>query len=344
MESGTSKILDKLRPELKDYLKEDIMPPLKDSLRETGMALGAGTVAGLGGAALGNLFMPRAEKPESDSQEDLDEYYNRRARRNQILTLIGTLASIGGSQGYVHRDKIMSKLRGIMPKKAGATMLDEKYAEGFVELCAKHNVDPERIIKAAQSLPAAGEMYGYNTEDQAEQPEQANVPTQAKAAPVTTSAGGSTPGAGQPAPQQPVAPAVPGFSSPAPVGLNKLPALPGLGKKSESGKREKYAEILSAEERAGAMKLGAVTRLASQGLLDKSAASLLNPDFLMKFVIGTSLITGVSAGTAAHILDKRISDNKRRERELIDKSRYFRNATKDLSQNLGGGTAQLPGA
>ena len=98
-----------------------------------------------------------------------------------------------------------------------------------------------------------------------------------------------------------------------------------------------YTQLLSPAERAQCMKLGAAVKLASHGhtkVAEGGVFSILNPANVAKAVMGVSLLGGIPLGIAAYTIGKRINDQKQQERELIERAKYYRNATGGLERGL----------
>lgn len=106
--------------------------------------------------------------------------------------------------------------------------------------------------------------------------------------------------------------------------------------------RPMYTQLLSPAERAQCMKLGAITKLASSPSVKEAEGGMLavlNPANVAKAVMGVSLLGGIPLGIAAYTIGKRINEQKQKEKELIEKAKYYRNATGGLERGLA-----LPGA
>ena len=116
----------------------------------------------------------------------------------------------------------------------------------------------------------------------------------------------------------------------------------GLKKGANMSKPE-YITLLSPAERAGAMKLGALMKLADAGIraddIDdriKSAGVSVSPSGIAKTIAIVSVLGGVPLGAAAHIVNRSIADQKNKEIELKEKIKYYRDATQGLETGLAG--------
>ena len=100
--------------------------------------------------------------------------------------------------------------------------------------------------------------------------------------------------------------------------------------------RPLYTQILTPEERAQCMKLGAMTKLAEFGHTKEadSALSFLSPSNVARAVIGVSLLGGVPLGIAAYQIGKRINTQKGQEREMLERIKHYRNAASGLEGGL----------
>ena len=98
--------------------------------------------------------------------------------------------------------------------------------------------------------------------------------------------------------------------------------------------RPLYTQLLTTEERAQCMKMGAITSVAHRTKEADGALSFLNPSNVAKAVIGVSLLGGIPLGIAAHTVGKRINDQKNQERELIERIKYYRAASGNLERGL----------
>lgn len=97
-----------------------------------------------------------------------------------------------------------------------------------------------------------------------------------------------------------------------------------------------YIRLLSIDERAAAMKLGASIKLAQHCGLSKQAAISLTADGAMKTVALVSLVGGIPLGVAAHLVGQKLSKDSQRQKELKEKIKYYREATRTLGSGLPG--------
>jgi len=97
-----------------------------------------------------------------------------------------------------------------------------------------------------------------------------------------------------------------------------------------------YTQLLTPEERAQCMKLGAATKLAEYGRTKEadSVLSFLSPANVTRAVIGVSVLSGIPLGIAAYTIGKRVTDQKNKERSLMQQAKYYRAATGNLEQGL----------
>lgn len=101
--------------------------------------------------------------------------------------------------------------------------------------------------------------------------------------------------------------------------------------------KPEYIQLVSTEERAEAMKLGAVVALARKGIRPsqiKSAAVALSPGGIAKTMITVSLLAGLPLGVVAHAMGRQITQQKNRERELRERIKFYRNAAGSLETGL----------
>jgi hypothetical protein len=84
------------------------------------------------------------------------------------------------------------------------------------------------------------------------------------------------------------------------------------------------------------MKLGATVKLAEHRMLKEADGplSFLSPSNLTKAIIGVSVLGGVPMGIAAHVISKRITEQRSREKELLEQAKYYRGATQGLERGL----------
>ena len=108
-----------------------------------------------------------------------------------------------------------------------------------------------------------------------------------------------------------------------------------------------YRELLTADERKACWRLGALAKFAEAGVrvgdIDKavkvagipaSAATLLSPVGMAKAVATVAVLTGVPLGVAAHVVGRRMSQARGKEKEMTEQAQFYRNATAQLEQGL----------
>ena len=105
--------------------------------------------------------------------------------------------------------------------------------------------------------------------------------------------------------------------------------------------KPEYTKLLTPAERAASMRLGALLKCAEHGIppdkIDetiKTAGIDVSPGGIAKAVFLTAILGGVPLGVAAHAIGKRITGEKTKERELKEKIRFYREATRGLEQGL----------
>ena len=109
-----------------------------------------------------------------------------------------------------------------------------------------------------------------------------------------------------------------------------------------------YREVLEPQERLAAFRLGAYLKFASMGVRPSeidafvkqagvgATSTLLSPPGLAKMVATVAILTGVPLGVAAHVIGKRITGSRGREKELRSQIGYYRNAAQQLETGLAG--------
>ena len=98
--------------------------------------------------------------------------------------------------------------------------------------------------------------------------------------------------------------------------------------------RPAYLDHLTPAERGACVKLGAMLKCSELGVKQSAISEVISPENLMKSVAVVSLLGGVPLGVAAHIIGRRITGTENRERELQEKIKYYRNATRGLETGL----------
>ena len=96
-----------------------------------------------------------------------------------------------------------------------------------------------------------------------------------------------------------------------------------------------YISLLTPGERAASVKLGAMMKCSELGIKQSAISEVINPSNAMKAVAAVSLLIGVPMGVAAHVIGRRISGVENHEKEMQEKIKYYRNATRGLETDLG---------
>ena len=96
-----------------------------------------------------------------------------------------------------------------------------------------------------------------------------------------------------------------------------------------------YISLLTPGERAASVKMGAMLKCSELGIKQSDVADVLDPSKAMKAVAVASLLVGVPLGVAAHIIGRRVTGVENREKEMQEKIKYYRNATRGLETGLG---------
>lgn len=94
-----------------------------------------------------------------------------------------------------------------------------------------------------------------------------------------------------------------------------------------------YISLLTPAERVASLKMGMSMKCAQAGVKQADLISL-SPDGIMKAVLVTSLLGGVPIGAAAHIIGRRVSGVENKEKEMKEKIKYYRNATRGLETGM----------
>ena len=99
--------------------------------------------------------------------------------------------------------------------------------------------------------------------------------------------------------------------------------------------------ILTHEEKAAALRLGAYIKFAECGVRPSmikqavgDAPPLLSPAGLARAIVTVSVLTGVPLGIAAHTVGRHVAQSRGRERELETQTQYYRNAAQQLGTGL----------
>jgi len=96
------------------------------------------------------------------------------------------------------------------------------------------------------------------------------------------------------------------------------------------------------------MKMGAMMKFAEHGVrpsqidgLVKSGAIDLSPGNIAKALVAISLLGGIPLGVASHAIGKHLTQEQTRERELKEKIKFYRQATRGLESGLAGAGARV---
>lgn len=110
-----------------------------------------------------------------------------------------------------------------------------------------------------------------------------------------------------------------------------------------------YTKLLTPQERAGAIKFGAMLAFHDRGIRMDQVDSIVKQalpspmgvvDTGMKAILATSVIAGVPLGIAAHMIGRSISANRKAERERLARIKYYRDVTRSLEGGLTGAPQQ----
>jgi hypothetical protein len=114
-----------------------------------------------------------------------------------------------------------------------------------------------------------------------------------------------------------------------------------------------YREVLEPQERLAAFRLGACLKFASIGVRPSeidafvkqagpgATSALFSPTGAAKMVATVAILTGVPLGVAAHVIGKRITGARGREKELQSQIGYYRNASQQLETGLAGAQTSM---
>ena len=104
-----------------------------------------------------------------------------------------------------------------------------------------------------------------------------------------------------------------------------------------------YAELLTQEERADSIKLGAVLHAAHHGIKPKTDefskyAQLVNPgeigSGLARTILALSLVTGIPAGIVWHQVNKGVKKRTGAEESLKKNIDFYRDASSSLENEM----------
>ena len=102
-------------------------------------------------------------------------------------------------------------------------------------------------------------------------------------------------------------------------------------------KKPPYTQILSPAERADCLVTGSMLKSAAEGVpadMVKTANLSGLADTGTKTVIALSLLTGIPLGIAGHLVHNSVRKQKIKERELLDKTDYYRDAADLVEDEL----------
>lgn len=100
-----------------------------------------------------------------------------------------------------------------------------------------------------------------------------------------------------------------------------------------------YIKNLTPVERAAAIKLGAFMSLARNGItlaeFEKKAAGWGSTGVAIpRSILMISILGGIPLGMLAHVVDKSITADDRKEREALARLKYFQQLTAGMEQGL----------
>lgn len=90
-----------------------------------------------------------------------------------------------------------------------------------------------------------------------------------------------------------------------------------------------YAQLLTPAERAAGLRAGGAL-VAKQANFAFSEV----PTNAAKAIAATALLTGIPMGIAAHLIDRHVTSERTKERELKERIGYFRDATSGMERGL----------
>lgn len=105
-----------------------------------------------------------------------------------------------------------------------------------------------------------------------------------------------------------------------------------------------YTELLTPVERAAAIKLGACMSLGQNGMTmadwQKRAGWADTASYFPKSILVTALLAGIPLGALAHIVGRSVNTDNRKEREALDRLRYYQRMTAGMESGLAGAVAE----
>jgi hypothetical protein len=110
-----------------------------------------------------------------------------------------------------------------------------------------------------------------------------------------------------------------------------------------------YTKWASPQERVAGIRQGALHRCLADcirpsevGRVVKTAAGPAGAlDTTLKMILVSSLLTGVPIGIAAHHINRKVKEDREKERELKARIGFYNDASGDLEAGLAGGGAYL---
>lgn len=103
-----------------------------------------------------------------------------------------------------------------------------------------------------------------------------------------------------------------------------------------------YMNTLSVTERAAAIKLGCCMSLGNNGIsmddFKKSAdlqSVLSGASLIPKSILIASLLGGIPLGIAGHVVGRSMDTDNRKEREALDRLRYYQKFTAGMDRGMG---------
>ena len=105
-------------------------------------------------------------------------------------------------------------------------------------------------------------------------------------------------------------------------------------------------QYITPQERSLAMKAGAYACFHEAGVpfneidgIVKKSVDLPSANGVAKSIIALSVLTGIPVGIASHLVGRKLTNERGREKELSTEAGYYRNATHQLQRGMQAGTA-----
>ena len=99
-----------------------------------------------------------------------------------------------------------------------------------------------------------------------------------------------------------------------------------------------YHKYLTPQERVQCLRFGAVLKCAERGITPKQfmkqAAWYDVPATALKTVAALAVVTGVPIGIAAHVINRHVTKERTKERDLKEQIKYYQNAAGGLQSGL----------